>query len=189
MMKSPDDPDDRLECYREYLGLLARLQLGARLQGKVDLSGVVQQTLLEAHPAQQASQNPSDRFRAAWLRQLLANNLRDEIRKVTAQARDVQRERSLDAQMETSSSRIEAWLASEQSTPSQHAIREQTLLALAHALAGLPEDQRQAIEMHHLQGQPLARIAEAMQRTKGAVAALLYRGLKQLRTLMAESEA
>jgi RNA polymerase sigma-70 factor, ECF subfamily len=180
---------DVWERYREYLALLARLQLGGRLQGKIDLSGVVQQTLLEAHQAHNAALQLGDRRKAAWLRRLLANNLRDEIRKATARVRDVKRERSLEAALEASSSRFEAWLAGEQSTPSRHAIREQAQLALADALARLPADQRQAIEMHHLQGLPLASIAEALKRTKGAVAALLYRGLKQMRTLMAENES
>ncbi len=38
----------KLEAYRSYLGLLARLNLDAAQGGKVDLSGVVQQTLYEA---------------------------------------------------------------------------------------------------------------------------------------------
>src|SRR5262245_65828388 len=91
------------ERYRESLGLLARLHLDPRLQGKVDLSGIVQQTLLEAYLAkEQVRDQPSDR-RLAWLRRVLANNLNDEVRKARSDKRDTRREKSLQAAIEKSS--------------------------------------------------------------------------------------
>jgi RNA polymerase sigma-70 factor (ECF subfamily) len=171
---------DDLERYRDYLLLLARLQLDARLRGKVDLSGVVQQTLLEAHQSPAVSSGPP----TAWLRRILANNLTDEVRKVTAAVRDVERERSLEQALNASSARIEGWLASEQSTPSQRAMRDEEVSQLAAALAQLPDDQRTAVELHHLQGLPLSEVAAQLDRTKGATAALLFRGLKKLRQLL-----
>jgi len=76
---------------------------------------------------------------------------------------------------------VEQWLAAEQSSPSQHAIRQEELLRMAESLASLPESQRRAIELHHLEGRPLAEIAAELGSTKAAVAGLLHRGLKTLR--------
>jgi RNA polymerase sigma-70 factor (ECF subfamily) len=182
--QSPNDAA-QLERYREYLHLLARLQLDAGLQGKVDVSGVVQQTLLEAHQDMRQAKDQSADERRAWLGRILANNLLDEVRKFRTQGRDVNREQALDA-LAASSSRLESWLAAEQSSPSQQAMRNERLLALAEALAQLPAEQRQALEMHHFQGQPLKEIAKQMQRSKGAVAALLFRGVQGLRKLLTQ---
>lgn len=173
-----------LARFRDCLQLLARLQLDARFQGKIDLSGVVQHTLLEAHQAQTQLATMNDAQKAAWLRKALAHNLTDEVRRITGPMRDVTLERSLEAALHESSARLERWLASEQSTPSKQAMRNEALLRLAEALTHLPEDQRIAVEMHHLQGRPLADIAERLQRSRGAVGALLLRALKKLRQLL-----
>src|SRR5947209_2985514 len=180
MTEETGEPQRTLERFREYLNLLARLQLDPRLQGKVDLSGVVRQTLLEAHQARERLLLMSEAEQAAWLRKAQAHNLTDEVRKLKAASRDIGRERSLEAALEDSSARLEAWLATEHSSPTQQAIRNEQLLRLAAALAELPEDQRRAVELHHLQGLSLAEVAEHLNRSKGAVAKLLYRALEKL---------
>jgi RNA polymerase sigma-70 factor (ECF subfamily) len=177
-----------LERYREYLRALARLQLDNRLRGKVDLSGVVQQTLLEAHQASDTLRSLNEAQLAAWLRRALANNLADEVRRLGAQARDVRRERPLQYAVDESSARLEALLASDQSSPSRQAVRQEDLLRLTEALAGLPEDQRVAVELHHLEGRTLAETAEALGRTRSAVASLVFRGLRNLRRRLDEGE-
>src|SRR5262249_3201902 len=127
------------ELYREYLRLLARLQLDPRLQGKVDLSGIVQQTLLEAHLAKEQVQNqPSDRI-LAWLRRVLEHNLGDEIRKIRSDKRDARREKSLQAAIDHSSQRLETLLAANGSTPGARLERQERAVRLAEALSRLPE--------------------------------------------------
>src|SRR5262249_47546083 len=172
-----------LECYRDYLRLLARLQLGSRLQSKLDASDVVQQTILHAHQNRTQFRGHTEAELLAWLRAILANVLTATGRHFLTQARDLDRERSLEADLELSSSRLEC-LAADQTSPSERAGRGEELLRLARALAGLPEDQRRVVELHHLKGLPVAEVAQQMGRTRPAIVGLLFRGLKQLRQLL-----
>jgi RNA polymerase sigma-70 factor (ECF subfamily) len=178
------DPEQQLERFREYLALLVRLQVHDQFQGKVDLSGLVQQTLTEAHQAWDTLDSLEEGQQTAWLCTALAHNLQDEVRKLNAACRNVYRERSLEQAMNDSSARLQAWLAAEQSSPSERAIRNEDLLRLAEALARLPEDWRTAVELHHLQGRSVLEVAELMGRSHAAVGALLVRGMKRLRKYM-----
>jgi RNA polymerase sigma-70 factor (ECF subfamily) len=125
---------------------------------------------------------------AGWLRRMLACNLADAMRAFSRGKRDAGRERTLEAALDGSSARIESWLAAEQSSPSQQAQRTEDVLRLVEAVAELPEAQREAVVLHYWQGQTLAQVAEQLGRSAAAVAGLLQRGLKSLRTLLMEPE-
>jgi RNA polymerase sigma-70 factor, ECF subfamily len=175
------------ERYRAYLTLLGRQQVGGKLPGKLDLSGVIQQTLLEAHQAGRIVELETGP-RLAWLRTALARNLTDELRRLRADRRDVGREQAIEAALEASAASVAGWLAADQSSPSQRADRDEQVLRLSVAVAELPDGQRQAVEMHYFQSRPLAEIAAMMGKTTAAVAGLLKRGLRQLREHLAEPE-
>jgi RNA polymerase sigma-70 factor, ECF subfamily len=184
---SPFAAED-LERYRDYLRLLARLQLDPRLRARMDASDVVQQTFLQAQQALPDFRGGTDAELAAWLRQILARNLAHVVRDHGRDRRDVGRERSLEAALEASSLRLEGWLAAEQSSPSQQAQRNEELLRLAKVLAGLPEAQREAVVLHYWQGWTTVEIGRHLERSPSAVAGLLKRGLKELRRHLLDPE-
>ena len=178
-----------LERFRAYLRLLARLQLDPRLRGKLDPSDIVQQTLVRAVQALDGFRGHGDAAVAAWLRQILANQLANAARDLGRAKRDLGRERSLEAALAQSSARLEAWLAAEQSSPSERAERNEQLLRLAAALEALPEAQREAVTLHHLHHWTLEEVGRHLERSSAAVAGLIKRGLKQLRLLLQQPSA
>lgn len=183
-MNSFGEGPGELQQYRDYLHLLAQAQIGPRLQTKVDASDIVQQTLLDAHRRRDQFRGTTPAQMAAWLRRILSNRLIDALRMYGGATRDADRERSLHESLEQSSQRLENWLVSEQSSPSQRAGRREQALQLANAMAQLPDAQREALILQHWHGWTLAEIAQHMERSPAAVAGLLKRGLKRLRELV-----
>jgi RNA polymerase sigma-70 factor (ECF subfamily) len=176
-----DNPGLALERFRNYLCLLARTQIDSRLQGKLDASDLVQQTLLKAHQARAQFRGQSPAEQAAWLRQILARTLANAVRDLARAKRNVALERSLESALADSSARMEAWLVAGDDSPSQQAVRNEQLLGLAESMADLPEVQREVLLLRHCQGWSLDQIGQHLGRTRAAVASLLRRGLKQLR--------
>ncbi len=182
------DTSSELNRYRQYLMLLARMEIDPRSRERLDPSDVVQQTLMDAYQKRDQFRGTSGAEKAAWLRQILANNLVDALRAVGRKKRDVGREVSLEMQIEQSSQQIGMWLAAEQSTPSQKLDQHELAIRLADALAELPSAQREALVLQNWENWTLAAIAEHMDRTPAAVAGLLKRGLRRLRELLTVPE-
>src|SRR5688572_4862627 len=147
MTRRKDDRDRSLAQYRDYLRLLARVELDARLRGKVDPSDVVQQTLREAHQAMDQFRGRTEAELAAWLRRVRARKLPCAARRLAASARDGGLGRSRGASLAQSAPRLDAWLADDRSSTTEQALRQERLHHLAEALAELPDDQRTAVEL------------------------------------------
>src|SRR5262249_7491070 len=116
----------------------------------------------------------------------LANTLAGAARRFGAEARDLGRERHLELELEQSSSRLEALLAADHTSPSEQAVRGEEVLNLARALATLPADEQQVVELRHLKGLGVGDIARHIGRSRTAVAGLLFRALKRLRKALNE---
>lgn len=174
-----------LEMYRSYLALLARLQIGRRLQGKVDASDVVQEAFLQAHKAFGQFRGTSERELVQWLRQILASRLEKLVRHYYGtKRRDVRLEQQLHEELDRSSHALDGALVKTSSSPSQKAARREQSVILANALERLSADYREVMILHHLEGLNLAEVARRMGRSSATVEKLWMRALGELRRLL-----
>jgi RNA polymerase sigma-70 factor (ECF subfamily) len=177
----------RIEAYRDYLRLLARVQLPPKLMRKIDASDIVQETLLKAHERLEQFQGTTEAELTAWLRSILGRQMIDAIRRIHADKRDVSQEVSLVTGIEDSSARLEQMLVDQGRGPREQTVHQEDLLKLSSALTQLPEDQRLTVELKYLQALTLEEISLRMERTRPAVAGLLRRGMSRLRGILGES--
>jgi RNA polymerase sigma-70 factor (ECF subfamily) len=182
----PDAADRLLELYRPVLKLMAEQMVGPGLQRREDASDIVQRTTLEAFAAFEQFRGQSEPEFSAWLNQILRRNVSNLVRDNRAAKRDVRKEQYLDA-AETSVSVTWMQPAGKGTTPSQRVIRAEAALNLAQAIDELPEQQRIAVRMRHLEGLAIDEIATAMDKTPAAVAGLVRRGLQSLREQLGRS--
>src|SRR5262245_28489954 len=105
MADRPADPGQPLEAYRGYLRMLAQLHFDSQLQGKLDPSDLVQQTLLKAHQGRDQYRGQTEAELKSWLRQILATTLADALRRFGRARRDLDLECSLEAALDASSAR------------------------------------------------------------------------------------
>lgn len=177
-----------LEMYRHYLGLMARLQIGRLLQGKVDEGDLVQDTFLAAHRHFPQFRGTTEGELVSWLRQILAANLANLVRRYKGtQSRNVRLEREMADGLDRSSRVLDQSLVAKQSTPSQRAARREQVVLLADALGKLPEDYREVIIMHHLEGLQFSVVARRMKRSVDSVKNLWARGLARLRQSLGDA--
>jgi RNA polymerase sigma-70 factor, ECF subfamily len=168
--------------YEPYLRMLARTQMRKAYQAKVGASDMVQQAMLQAVQGLDGFRGSTEAEFRGWLRQILAHHLCHLDRDMHREKRDVRREQSMEQKLAQSSMRLEALLAGDGPTPSQNVAMGEHVLRIADAVERLPESQRDAIRLHYLEGLKLSEVAERLEKSTGAVAGLLHRGMKTLRS-------
>ena len=97
-----------LEGFREYLRLLAQMQLDPRLRRDQDASDVVQTVMLRAHDGLADFRGQTPEELASWLRKILANTLANMLRDRLRGLRDVRREVNLEQALDQSSLHLAA---------------------------------------------------------------------------------
>ena len=177
-----------LEQYRAYLTLLARVQIGRRLQGKVDAADVVQETFLEAHRHFGNFRGTTEAELTSWLRQILAGTLAHLLRHyLGTRGRDVRLEMGLTAPPDYSSRPPGLDLVASLTSPSLQAARREEVVLLADALERLPEEYREVIVLRHWEGLTFPEVAGRMGRSQDSVEKLWLRALARLRQVLGGS--
>jgi len=178
-----------LELYRAYLVVLARVQIGRRLQGKVDASDVVQEAFLGACRDFPQFRGTTEPEFLGWLRQILASLLANLVRHYQGtQRRDMRLERQLAVELEQSSQALDRGLIAPHSSPSQQAMRREQSLVLAEALGRLPHEWRELLILRHLEGLSFPEVARRMGTTLDRAKKLWPRALAGLRRLLEEDQ-
>jgi RNA polymerase sigma-70 factor (ECF subfamily) len=180
----PEAAAELMETYRNYMLLLAQVQLDKSLQSKLDPSDLVQETYLAVYRDFPQFRGQSEPELAAWLRSIMANVCLKVVRAYKGtQRRSVSREQEFADDLNRSSAAL-AGLAAPVSTPSRSAIRREAAVLLADKLAELPDHYRRAIVLHHIEGLSIAEVAKRLERSPEATNSLLARALVKLRVLM-----
>lgn len=123
-----------------------------------------------------------------WIEQIALARLRDAVRDLKRQKRDVRRNlhpgSGILAPPGDRSSVIDliARINAGDTTPSGKLARRELQAAVLTALARLKDEQRQVIRMRFLEDRPTADVAAALGKSEDAVYALCHRGLKSLRS-------
>lgn len=184
--ENPEVLGHLLERYRPYLLLVSRRQINPKVAVRCSPSDIVQETFAEAAKGFGRFSGSVEAEFSAWLGRIHQHNLDDAARKhLLAKRRNAAREERLD---DANRSASFAWreIAANQETPSDRVVAGEKALRLAEILLSLSDGQREAIRLRHLEGLPVAEIADQMDRSLQAVAGLLKRGLGELRRKMSE---
>jgi RNA polymerase sigma-70 factor (ECF subfamily) len=184
MSSQPDGVNQTLEQFRAYLECLTYIQVDPRLRRRFGFSDMVQKTLTEAWLTLERIERLDAPAQKRWLRRMLIHNLLEQIEKEKAGVRDFRLEQPLEDALVQSSSRLQDWLAANETLPPEKLLEQERALRLAEALAQLPQQQREAIILQKWHGWKLSEIAAHLECTAGVVAGLQARGLARMRQLV-----
>jgi RNA polymerase sigma-70 factor (ECF subfamily) len=183
--EDPETLGELMERYRPFLLMVSQRNLGVA-SPDLSCSDVTQQTLMEACQAFERFTGSTEPEFTAWIKRIHDHNLRDAGRK-----HQVARKHKLAPAQPfytNDGSASFCWRepAAKQSSASQKMIRGEKALRLAKLMQSLPDMQREAVRLRHLEGWPVEKIARELDRSVTATAGLIKRGLQALRSRMSE---
>ncbi|MCH7726494.1 MAG: sigma-70 family RNA polymerase sigma factor [Planctomycetes bacterium] len=119
-----------------------------------------------------------------WLADLARCNLRDALKMLGAKKRGGDRKRVDQVAVGDAHRTLLGLLASDGSSPSQHVAREEIQLAIEQAIERLPDAYRKVVQMYDIHGQTVDEVADALNRSVGAVYMLRARAHHRLHGIL-----
>jgi RNA polymerase sigma-70 factor (ECF subfamily) len=177
-----------LDRHRKALHRMVQMRLDQRIQGRVDVSDVVQEVLVEANRRlQDFLRNPTMSFHL-WIRQIAKDRIIDAHRRHRASAkRSVDRERELfPVGDEQSSILLATQLCDPQLTPAAAATQQEMARRVEQALVQLAEPDCEIIVMRHYEQLSNQEVAEALGLSEPAASMRYLRAIRRLRALLSE---
>ena len=164
-------------------------KLAGRLEKLLTVEDIVQETFIQAIRDIRKCQALTERSFAAWLNTIADHCLQDAVRKRNRKKRGGDRVEARGAGGDPLSSMADLveMLSDHGHTPSESAARHEAIQAVQVGIAGLPDDQREAVWLHHLVGKSIEETAAAMDRTPASVRGLLQRARQALRDALVRS--
>ncbi|MAT15974.1 MAG: RNA polymerase factor sigma-70 [Planctomyces sp.] len=173
--------NELLEQYRPYLHMLTRNQFETWMQSKNDASDIVQESMIDACRGLQQFRGETEAEWLAWLKQIVAHNLQDQVRHFKGAAkRDINLEKSWNYTPAGASGEFERAPDADEPRPSQIVMQSEREQLLAIAISRLSDDYREVIRLRNLQRLPFNEVAERMNRTRTATQMLWTRAMVKL---------
>lgn len=168
---------DRLQ--RHVAGRVSQLPLHvAQVVGTED---VLQQAFTKAFAAAKDFKPRDEYSFYAWLRRIADNQLNDLCRK-RGRERVAPTFRPANVLESTTVEDLLDQFVGDAVAPSDGAMRTEAFRMLRMAIAELPDEYREVIELHDIRGQDLNSIASKLDRTVASVRSLRHRALKKLQS-------
>jgi RNA polymerase sigma-70 factor (ECF subfamily) len=165
---------------RGYLLAIAHAELDETLRGKLAVSDVVQETLLRVQQNFAGFRGTAEDELLAWLRQILANYLKDVRRSFRrTEKRNIEREVHGRFRSDASAIGVEG-VAVDSVTPGRTVAALEETERLRAALAGLPDEYRTVLALRTWERLSFDEVGRRMGRSADAARMLWARAVKKL---------
>jgi RNA polymerase sigma-70 factor (ECF subfamily) len=164
--------DILIQEYRPGLEVLVHSRLGVRLEARVSVGDVIQETFLHACKSIQSFHWQGEESFRKWLGGIAENVLRRESRRQEQARRICLKPKTV-----------------EQVSPSKAMRRDERFDRLQSALTRLSADHREVILLSRIEGLRVREIARRMNRSEGAVKNLLVRAIRELKAAFGTTES